>query len=403
MQKQLFLTLLLFSYLSLFSQTKEIKGDTIIGRYMNSELKKHFNLLDFNKSTNEFNFRFINQGQILEISKDSSFFSGFIINYIFHSKNNKSNKTDTLSNRINLSSNQVEVIYNIILNSKFLDIPTDKDIDKWKHGFDGTTYYIEHNDKSHYWIKNYWCPYLQDSIPEGIIVFNLLKNLSDTLYLKELLDSYSNKLPKRGCYNYGGISSFCYFNKSMELGYSGSVNLPLGFYSYYSRTYIGKVKTNGSAALQYNFNLNGLHHLNLQLEKRNLFLEKPNNYSDFINYCYQNRIVTINEKKTFFTNHQLKYGIRTKKYIGIALGVDYISGNSDKIGGLFYAYKWFSKPNIGTIITTSVFENQINYKTELLKAYNLPRKYWLKRISFGLVYEKFINYTDFYFNIRGLL
>jgi hypothetical protein len=269
-------------------------------------------------------------------------------------------------------------------------------------GSDGITYIIEHSDKNNYWLKNYWTPSTQDSIPEAIIVLNLVKKISDTLNLQEIYKSFKNTLPKKGCYNSGGMTNMCYVSNSLELGYSGATKLPFGFYSSYSATYIGKAKINASASLQYNFDKNGFHHLNFQTAKWNLIYQKSN-FSDFIAYNYQNRILNINDAKNIFENHQIKYGLNLKKKIGVGLGLDYITQEYDKIGGHIYAYKWFSKPKISTTLTTSIFKTQVNYKTEIFKSFDFNYKFPIHRISLGIIYEDFMDYKDLYFNVRAVL
>ena len=394
--------LFLLSFQTTFSQTKEIKGDTAFWYKRNIELQKNLDLKNFEQSTDEFNFRFRNHGQVIEITKDSTRYSGTITNFIYHTKKANKNKTETLSNKIILSPNQVEKIYNIVQSCKILNLPSDKHIENWSLGMDGITYIIEHSDKESYWLKNYWTPSAQDSIPEAIIVLDLVKNLSDTLNLQEVYSSFKNTLPKKGCYNSGGMINMCYMSNSLELGYSGATKLPLGIYSSYSATYIGKTKINGGVSLQYNFDNDGFHHLNFQTSKWNIFYNKSN-LSDFIVYNYQNRLLNIYDTKNNFENHQIKYGLNLKNNLGVGLGLDYISRRYNKIGGHIYAYKWFSKPNISTTLTTSIFDNQINYKAEIFKAFTFNHRFPINRISIGMVYEDFMNYKDLYFNVRLLL
>lgn len=394
--------LLLLSFQTMFSQTKEIKGDTVFWYKRNIELQKTLDLKNFEQSINEFNFRFRNHGQVIEISKDSSRYSGNITNFIYHTKKANRNEAKILSNKIILSSKQAEEVYNIVEKSKIIDLPTDEKIENWRQGSDGITYIIEHSDKKIYWIKNYWTPTSQDSIPEALIVLDLIKNLSDTLDLQETYSSFKNSLPKKGCYNSGGTANMCYVSNSLELGYSGATKLPLGFYSSYSVTYLGNAKINSSVVLQYNFDDEGLHHLNVQYVKWNMFYKKRN-ISDFVAYNYQNRLLNYDNTKNKFENHQIKYGFNLKNHIGLGIGFDFISREYNKIGAHLYAYKWFSKPNISTTLTTSLFDNQINYKAELFKSFNFNSKFPMHRISLGIAYEDFMNYKDLYFSIRMLL
>jgi hypothetical protein len=402
--KKLCLTpfLLLLLYQVTFSQTKEIKGDTAYWYKRDIKIQKTLGLKDFEKSANEFNFRFRNQGQVVEISSDSSKITGSIVSYIYHSKNSNSSNFDTLTKKIILSPKQAKVVYNIVQTSRILNIPSDREIENWLHGSDGITYIIEHSNKNTFWLKSYWTPSTQNSIPEAKIVLDLVKKLSDTLSLEMSYNAFKNKLPKIGCYNSGGMSQICYLSNVLELGYSGASKLPLGFYSSYSATYLGKTKINAGTSLQYNYNRKGFHHLNFQIHKGSLFYKKADFY-DFISYNYQNRKVDLNNAINKFKNHQIKYGLNYKKNISFALGVDYVERGYYKTGVHIFAGKWFSKPNLSSIFTTSIFNKQVNYKTEIFKSFDLNYKVHPRRLSLGLVYEDFMDYEDFYFNVRFII
>ena len=231
------------------------------------------------------------------------------------------------------------------------------------------------------------------------MVLNFEKDLSSALNLKEIYNTFENTLPKRGCYNSGGMINLCYITNSIELGYSGATKLPLGFYIAHSSSYIGKIMVNASASLQYNFDNNDYHHLNLQTAKWNLFYKKST-VSDFIIYNYQNRRIIMDDVKNKFENHQIKYGFNLKNNMGFGVGLDFLSRDYKKVGAHFYASKWFSKPNLSTVLSASIFDNQINYKAELFKSFNFNNQLPIKRISLGLVYEDFMNYKDLYFSIR---
>jgi len=384
------------------SQTKKIEGDTAYWFNLNKEFQRTLDLKDLQKSTNEFNFRFRNHGQVIAITKDSSSISGNITNYIYHTKKPNRVKTETLSNKISLSPEQAKNIYEIIQNSKILNLPSDNKIENWKKGMDGITYVIEHSDKKTYWLKSYWTPSAQNSIPEALIILNFTEKLSESLNLQETYKTFKNHLPKSGCYNSGGLSTVCYISNSLDLGYSGSTKLPLGFYASYSASFVGKTEVNAGIALQYNFDSNGFQHLNFQTWKWNIFYKKSN-FSDFIAYNYQNRKLDFHRTANEFQTHQTKYGLNLKNNFGVGIGLDYLINGYDKIGGHLYASKWFSKLNVSTVASSSIFNNQINYKTEIIKSFNLNSELTIRRISLGLAYEDFMDYKDLYFSVRLLL
>jgi len=393
--------LFLLSCQTALSQTKKIEGDTAYWFNRNKEFQRTLDLKDLQKSTNEFNFRFRNHGQVIAITKDSSSISGNITNYIYHTKKPNRVKTETLSNKISLSPEQAKNIYEIIQNSKILNLPSDNKIENWKKGMDGITYVIEHSDKKTYWLKSYWTPSAQNSIPEALIILNFTEKLSESLNLQETYKTFKNHLPKSGCYNSGGLGTVCYISNSLDLGYSGSTKLPLGFYASYSASFVGKTEVNAGIALQYNFASNGFQHLNFQTWKWNIFYKKSN-FSDFIAYNYQNRKLDFHRTANEFQTHQTKYGLNLKNNFGVGIGLDYLINGYDKIGGHLYASKWFSKLNVSTVASSSIFDNQINYKTEIIKSFNLNSELTIRRISLGLAYEDFMDYKDLYFSVRLL-
>lgn len=399
--KRLRTTLILFLlfYQIAFPQIKKIDGDTVYWFKSNRGFQKKLDLKNFEKSNDEFNFRFRNNGQVIEITKDSSSINGHITNYIYHTKKANRDKIDTLFSKITLSPEQAKNVYNIILNSGILNLPSDNKIEDWKKGADGITYILEHSDKKTYWLKSYWTPTSQGSIPEALIILNFIKNLSDKLNLKETYTTFKNDLPKNGCYNSGGMGTACYISNSLELGYSGATRLPLGFYTSYNASFIGKMQVNAGIGLQYNFDKNGFQHLNLQASKWNIFYKKSS-FSDFMAYNYQNRKLDMDKVNNRFQNHQIKYGLNLKNNFGLAAGMDYLINEHKKIGPHLYAFKWFSKPNISTTLTSSIFDSQINYKAEIFKSFNLNIKSPIHRVTLGLTYEDFVDYKDFYFRTQ---
>lgn len=396
---QIVLILILLSFQTALSQTKTIKGDTAYWFKRNKIFQRALNLKDFKKSTGEFNFRISYYGQVIEIEKDSFSINGYITNYTYHTKKANGNKTDTLFNKIILSSEKAKNAYNIIINSGILKLPSDNKIKNWKQGMDGITYIVEHSDKKDYWLKSYWTPSAQDSIPEALIMLNFIKKLSDSLNLEEMYTSFKDGLPKQGCYNSGGMTTMCYSSNTFELGYSGATKLPLGFYTSYSASYIGKTKVNSGVALQYNFNNNNFYHLNCQISKWNI-LRKGSQLSDFIIYNYQNRKLDTDWPNNKFQNHQITYGLNLKGNFSIGTGLDYLISGGEKIGGDLYVSKYFSKPGISTILTSSIFNNQTNYKAQMFKSFYLNRNFAVRSVSLGATYEEFMHYKDLYLNIQ---
>jgi hypothetical protein len=383
----------------LFSQSKIIQGDTISFHNRNISLQKSLKVKDFEKSYEEFNFRLITYRQIVEVSKDSSYYSATITNFIYHSKKSNKNNKDTLFKKVFLDSDQAKAICNIVQSSTLMDLRSAKNIENWDGFCDGDSYSIEYSDKNYYWIKNYSNPGLQDSIPEAMIVSNLINSLTDTLKLNDLYSEFKSSLPERGCYSNGGMVVHCYYNSGLSVGYSGSTKLPFGIYSLYFTEFIGETKLNVAAIIQYNFDYNGFQHLNLGLSKGETFF-KNSNFRDVIDYRYQNRSVNIADVKYKFENHRIIYTLFKKK-IGIGSGLDYLSGNYAKLGPHFFVNKWFYH-NINTTISASVFDNQVNFNVGVAKWIRIDSRH-SSGISIGLSYEDFMDYKDFYFFVKTTL
>ena len=372
------------------SQDKVIKGDTAFWYKRGVELNKVLNKADFSASQADFSFRFRNQGQIVEIFKTNNKIHGELTNYIFHSINKRS---ETLHQEIQLDSLKALEIYEIIQKSGIINLQSDNKIDSWSGGCDGVTYIIEHSDKKEYWFKTYWTPSAQDSIPESLIVMDFVKLLSDTLQLSEKYKAFEKELPHRGCYNSGGILHTCYFSNSFGFGYNSSIKLPFGFNASVYLTYIGNAKTNLGLGFQYKLDRNGNYDLGLYAAKSNLFI-KNSKINDFLGYEYQNRKFDFVNSNIVFQNHQFNYGISIKNIINISAGIDYLVDGKNNIGGIISVSKWFSKPNINTIMTSTIFENEIDYKIGISKTIHLNDRFIIRSASVGLYFENFKKYND---------
>ena len=378
-----------------FSQNKQIEGDTVFLYKYVKELENEIQLTDFEKSKNDFAFRFRNYGQVVEIMKDSTSFSGTITNYVYY-REKRGTDFKTLLNKKNISTEQAKQVYNLIKDTQISELPSDKDIKGWQQGFDGTIYILEYADKSTYSFKNYWSPNGQ-KIPEAKKFQNFIDALSDTLKLSISYQEFEDSLPKRsGFYNRGGMVIKGVIYSTTYLGYSGATKLPFGFFADHFTSYIGRKKVNLGGLIQYNFDGNGFHHLNFQLSKSGIFYKQDN--FDYVAYNYQDRKVNIAQNKNHFQNHQVQYGIHFKNF-GVGAGVDYLMADYEKIGGSIFLSKWFSVPNISSSFSTSIFANQINYKIGLERRINFNDRFPLSNISLNLTYEKYLNYKDLYFGI----
>ena len=64
----------------------------------------------------------------------------------------------------NLEIEKAKEIIDLIRARKINEIPSDKFILGWEHGFDGVEYLFEYKTKNEYSFKNYWTPKSQDNL-----------------------------------------------------------------------------------------------------------------------------------------------------------------------------------------------------------------------------------------------
>lgn len=316
---QVILIFLIFNYG--FSQNKQIVGDTVFWYKYAKELEHKIELTDLEKSKNDFSFRFRNYGQVVEIIKDSTKISGSLTNYIYYRRRSNDDRKILHKKEI-LSVAQAQNIYDIIQNAEILAMPSDNEIKNWSQGFDGIVYIFEYADKSTYSFKNYWTPEIQ-KVPEAIKIQKFVKNISDTLRLKEHYKLFKENLPKRnGMYDLNGGITTSYTYSTTYLGYSGATKLPLGFFASHFTSYLGNKEVNLGGLVQYNFDTNGFYHFKFQVSKTELFI-KEEKLRDFVSYIYQDRKIDIEPINNHFKNHQFLYGLYFDNF-GIGSGFDYL-------------------------------------------------------------------------------
>jgi len=229
-----------------------------------------------------------------------------------------------------------------------------------------------------------------------------VNSLSDTLKLKETFQSFKNTLPHKGCYLTDGSALMCYVTNSFWAGYSAATKLPYGFYTGYNAGYIGGTKVSLAASMQYNFSTNGFYQVNVALAKGKIFYEKTN-LTDYIVYNYQKRRINITKANNKFENHRLMYGLQLKNNFKVGGGIDYLRKEDNASAVYLSASKGFTKTNINTGISVSLFGGQTNYKIDLSKSIYFNSRFFAKGLSLGVIYEDFMRYRDVYFNIALLL
>ncbi len=132
MKKSNYIFIFVFTQ-NLFGQERLFKADTTDFWYKNNQkLIRKFQLTDFKTTQADFAFRFKNYGQIIEIIKKDNRIQGILVNYIFRSYKKQK---DTLFEKVRIDSVNAKKIYNLIIKSGILELPSDNQIKNWKQGF----------------------------------------------------------------------------------------------------------------------------------------------------------------------------------------------------------------------------------------------------------------------------
>ena len=139
-----FLFFLLLTTFSWSQENKEIltkDSDTVYwGKYMNRQLKK-FDIKSIN--ANEGNlFRLSTYGSIIEIQNNEGNVSGSLTYFVEEVDDSRDEKR-TFKKAFSLDNQTVQKLFLLLDSSLVKEIPSDKYIKNWEHGFDGITYFFE--------------------------------------------------------------------------------------------------------------------------------------------------------------------------------------------------------------------------------------------------------------------
>lgn len=367
---------------------RAIAGDSSYWYNAQQGLREKFDLPDFFTSSDEFNFRFWNHNQIVSIKKNGADFKGEVINYVFQYKENRSEFKDTLFERSNLSSETVKMLYDHLIDSDILTLPSDYDVKGWQFGLDGMTYVFEFTDSVNYYFNTYWSPAIQDSLEQAVLVKSVAEFFSDTLRLEYGFQQFLSTLPKRYCYLYGGYYAKCYVSNTINVGYLGSARLPLGFSMSSVNSYLGKANLIVWVTSSYQFSKNKGHDFSFGLGTSNLFFKRKVNVWDGITYNYRNRNLSYLETQNVYSSHKLMYRILVRNNWTFGTGLDVNETGRQNVGGIIYANKNFQRINLSFSGSASLFNNRQDHKFSIYKSI------YFKKINFpygsrvGISYEQ---------------
>lgn len=385
------LSLIIFSSLlwNLNAQNiKKICDDTLYLK-TNEKIYKKLDLPDLLSSKHDFYFRFKNYGQIIDIWMDQGLMGGTLTNYRFKTKKNSNKDSDTIYLKQEINQTKIAKIYNIINDSKILELKTDIEIEGWKQGYDGITYCIEYTNKDEYHFKKYWNPETNTSLKEAIIVSDFINKISGILELEESKRKFESKFSATGCYKTEGMLVMCYLYDLYSFGYSGSTRLPLG---YEAKIYFGgisNIKTNLGLSLTHQFDSKGSYDISTIIGYHNLFIKSKKSLNNYLSYGYRIRKLKYIDNKIKWQNHSLLYRYNIKD-ISLGLGANYLIGRKKKVGGAIYADKSFSQAQITIASEYFIYNKQFDYKISLSKRFRLYAEN-IHNISIGLYYESFLD------------
>jgi hypothetical protein len=155
-----------------------------------------------------FHYRFWTIGQVINIWKDDSGLHGDITNYAKEYDEMNLGKRTFFSSKLPIEKSTSTGLYQLILSSNLLTIPTGDAIDGWGKITDGFTYITECSDSGKYSFKCYLSPGQQGSLKEAITIQSFIVRLEQNLKLKKSYKSFSASIPF-WCYTKGTTEVTC--------------------------------------------------------------------------------------------------------------------------------------------------------------------------------------------------
>lgn len=372
------------------AQHKVIKGDTAFWLNEYHSLYRTLQLIDFDTIKSDFAFRFKNYGQVVEIWKAGNRLHGVLTNYSFHTLGKRK---DTLFNKIKLDSAETLQVYKLVQKTGILGLPPDKEIQNWDtFGTDGITYIIEHANQNIWWFKTYWSPRNRDSVPEAMIVVNLIDGISHILQLKEKYKEFERELPLNGCYQDESVFMHCYIGNTLDIGFIGSVRFPFGFSISYAVSHVKNKRVNFGIGAGYMFDAKGNYYLSLTGSKSKLFFHHKK-MEDYLSFRYKRRKIGFSGTSTVFQDYVFGYGLSFQT-LSILPGIQFETGESALTGGFLGFSKWFSNPTLTFFGSTSIFYGKIDYNFGISHSFGYFDSSLLNHLGIGLYFEKYSNYRD---------
>ncbi len=206
--KKILLFIIILNFFEGFTQEK-------IPSRIEKTTKSGLQFSDFKNSSDLFNFRFWNIGQVIEIRilSDSTKI-GRITNFATKSYKSWKKQIKIESGKIDpivyfqkreLTNSEISKVLSLIEKSQITELPSDNEIMNWKPVLDGECYSFEQKVGGIYKMKNYGNPRQQYELPEGVKFLQFYSELDDILHFNENFSDFFSNLDF-GCYTKSGES-----------------------------------------------------------------------------------------------------------------------------------------------------------------------------------------------------
>ncbi|HRN46459.1 MAG TPA: hypothetical protein PKW69_00385 [Niabella sp.] len=198
-----FITFILL-FTALNSSEQEISKDIQITEGSDTAFwaKYHFpdieklSLISPNENTNF--FRISSSKYYLELSEHSNKIF-FYVNEIWDNQQTG----EAFIKSYEIKPDQIKKITALIDLFKINEIPSDKFIKKWTHGFDGITYIIENKTDNLYSFKNYWTPSSQENFEQAEAILKFTNQLDEIVEYITKRKEFEKEIPFYG-WTYNG-------------------------------------------------------------------------------------------------------------------------------------------------------------------------------------------------------
>ena len=168
-------------------------SDTVFWQKLLQEKISIFNLDDIGDAKGDFIFRSWTPNRLLEIKKSNTQLTGTVTYFVIDAWDNKSN--EVFVSEYDIPNKNASLLYNLIIEGKISEIPSDKYIVDWWHGFDGITYIFEQKRDSSYSFKHYWMPSSQNELAEAKRISSFIGELEKTGNFKQYLEDFDKHNP----------------------------------------------------------------------------------------------------------------------------------------------------------------------------------------------------------------